>query len=87
MNITPDHLDRYDHDFQNYIDSKFRITRNQTKSDFLVYWAGDPVISAELKKRHYGMTLLPFSDEVKENMAAYTDDNDLILDYINKKTL
>ncbi len=87
MNITPDHLDRYDHDFQNYIDSKFRITRNQTKSDFLVYWAGDPVISAELKKRHYGMTLLPFSDEVKENMAAYTDDNDLILDYINKTNL
>lgn len=87
MNITPDHLDRYDHDFQNYIDSKFRITRNQAKSDFLIYWAGDPVISAELKKKHYGMTLLPFSDEVKENMAAYIDDNDLILDYLNKTNL
>jgi len=87
MNITPDHLDRYDHDFQNYIDSKFRITRNQTKSDFLIYWAGDPVIGAELKKKHYGMTLLPFSDEAKENMAAYIDDNDLILDYLNKTNL
>ncbi len=87
MNITPDHLDRYDHDFQNYIDSKFRITRNQTKSDFLIYWAGDPVIGAELKKKHYGMTLLPFSDEVKENMAAYIDDNYLILDYLNKTNL
>jgi UDP-N-acetylmuramoylalanine--D-glutamate ligase len=87
MNITPDHLDRYDHDFQNYIDSKFRITRNQTKSDFLIYWAGDPVINAELKKKHYGMTLLPFSDEEKENMTAYTENNDLIIDYLSKTNL
>ncbi len=42
MNITPDHLDRYGYKFQNYIDSKFRITQNQTKSDFLIYWADDP---------------------------------------------
>ena len=39
MNITPDHLDRYGYELQNYIDSKFRITQNQTKSDFLIYWA------------------------------------------------
>src|SRR5664280_2306445 len=48
MNITPDHLDRYDHNFQNYIDSKFRVIQNQKKDDFLIYWAGDPIIKTEL---------------------------------------
>lgn len=86
MNITPDHLDRYDYDFQKYIDSKFRITRNQTSSDFLIYWADDPVIQRELAKKEYGMTLLPFSDLVKENMSAYIENSELILDYQNKTT-
>jgi UDP-N-acetylmuramoylalanine--D-glutamate ligase len=87
MNITPDHLDRYGYKLQNYIDSKFRITQNQTISDYLIYWDGDPVIRAELSKKHYGMTLLPFSDERKEGMAAYIEENDLILDYPNKTKL
>ena len=81
MNITPDHLDRYDYKFQNYIDSKFRVTQNQTKSDFLIFWAGDPIIKAELAKKQYGMTLLPFSDEITENMAAYVENDELIIDY------
>ncbi|MFH0843594.1 MAG: UDP-N-acetylmuramoyl-L-alanine--D-glutamate ligase [Bacteroidota bacterium] len=87
MNITPDHLDRYDHEFQNYIDSKFRITRNQTKSDFFIYWADDPVIKTELAKKEYGMTLLPFSDTSREEMAAYVENNELIIDYQNKTNL
>ncbi len=87
MNITPDHLDRYGYDFQNYIDSKFRITRNQGKSDFLIYWADDPVIQKELAKKEYKMTLLPFSDIVKENMTAYIENNELIVDYQNKTKL
>ena len=86
MNITPDHLDRYGYDFQNYIDSKFRITRNQTKSDFLIYWNDDPVIQRELSKKEYGMTLLPFSDTVKEKMTAYMENDELIIDYQNKTT-
>ena len=48
LNITPDHLDRYDYKMEKYADSKFRITQNQTKSDFLIFWAGDPVIKAKL---------------------------------------
>jgi UDP-N-acetylmuramoylalanine--D-glutamate ligase len=48
MNITPDHLDRYDHKLQNYIDSKFRVTQNQKKDDYLIYWEGDPIIKTEL---------------------------------------
>lgn len=87
MNITPDHLDRYDHKFQNYIDSKLRITQNQTKSDFLIFWAGDPVIKAELAKKQYGMTLLPFSDEITENMSAFVENDELIIDYHNKTNL
>jgi len=87
MNITPDHLDRYSYKLQNYVDSKFRITRNQKKSDCLIYWEGDPIIRAELAKRHFEMTLLPFSDEVKEGMTAYVEDNDLIIDYPNKTNL
>ncbi len=87
MNITPDHLDRYGYKLQNYVDSKFRITQNQKKSDCLIYWEGDPIIRAELAKRHFEMTLLPFSDEIKEGMTAYVEDNDLIIDYPNKTNL
>jgi len=87
MNITPDHLDRYGYDFQNYIDSKFRITKNQTKSDYLIYWADDPVISTELTKKQYMMTLLPFSDTTKEKMVAYIDNKELIIDYLHKTKL
>lgn len=87
MNITPDHLDRYAYKLQNYVDSKFRITQNQKKTDFLIYWEGDPIIRTELAKKHYEMTLLPFSDEIKEGMAAYVENNDLIIDYPNKTNL
>jgi len=87
MNITPDHLDRYDHNFQNYIDSKFRITRNQTKSEFLIYWADDPVIKSELARKEYGMTLLPFSADTIEGMTAFIENNDLIIDYHTKTNL
>jgi UDP-N-acetylmuramoylalanine--D-glutamate ligase len=87
MNITPDHLDRYGYNLQNYVDSKFRITRNQTISDFLIYWADDPIIKAELAKKQYGMTLLPFSDTTTKNMIAYIENKDLIIDYPNKTNL
>ena len=56
LNITPDHLDRYDYKFQNYVDAKFRITRNQTKEDSFIYWAEDPVIDREMKKLSSGST-------------------------------
>jgi UDP-N-acetylmuramoylalanine--D-glutamate ligase len=60
-NITPDHLDRYDYQFENYINSKFRITKNQTESDFLIYDADDEVITNWLKNNKVKATLLPFS--------------------------
>ena len=60
LNITPDHLDRYDYKFQNYIDAKFRITRNQTKEDSFIYWAEDPIIDREMKKIQLGATPYPY---------------------------
>lgn len=60
LNITPDHLDRYDYDFQKYVDSKFRILQNQTKNDFFIYWAEDPVILKEMEKRKIEATAVPF---------------------------
>ncbi|MFO7756578.1 MAG: UDP-N-acetylmuramoyl-L-alanine--D-glutamate ligase [Bacteroidales bacterium] len=84
MNITPDHLDRYDNDYQKYIDSKFRIINNQTAEDYLVYWAGDPVISKELYDRSPPSRLLPFSSERTEGMAAFIDNDTIILSIDNK---
>jgi len=60
LNITPDHLDRYDYKFQNYVDAKFRITRNQTKEDSFIYWAEDPVIDREMQRLQLGATLYPY---------------------------
>lgn len=60
LNITPDHLDRYDFKFQNYVDAKFRIARNQTADDAFIYWAEDPVIDREMKKIQLGATRYPY---------------------------
>ena len=60
LNITPDHLDRYDFKFQNYVDAKFRITRNQTKEDSFIYWAEDPVIDRCLRTLRVNATLYPY---------------------------
>jgi UDP-N-acetylmuramoylalanine--D-glutamate ligase len=87
LNITPDHLDRYSYKLQNYVDSKFRVTQNQTKADCFIYWADDPIIKAELAKKKFGMTMLPFSADTKENMAAYIENNELVIDYLNKTNL
>lgn len=61
MNITPDHLDRYDHCFQNYVDSKMRITQNQTSRDYFVYSGDDEVIWQQLPGYDFRMKRLPFA--------------------------
>lgn len=60
LNITPDHLDRYDYSFQNYVDAKFRIARNQSKEDSFIYWAEDPVIDREMQRLQLGATMHPY---------------------------
>ena len=65
MNITPDHMDRYDFCFQNYVDAKMRITRNQRPDDAFIYWQGDPVIMKEVENLAAGTfpkeALMPFT--------------------------
>lgn len=65
LNITPDHMDRYDYCMQNYVDSKMRIIQNQTKEDTFIYWNDDPIIKKELEKYDIKAFKCPFS-EVKE---------------------
>jgi len=65
-NITPDHLDRYEYQFQHYIDSKFRILQNQTEEDCFIFYADDPVIQSELKKRTIPARLYPYT--LSENL-------------------
>ena len=72
-NITPDHLDRYDYKFENYIDSKFRIALNQTKEDYLIYDADDEVINNWLNQNTIQSTLLPFSLVKPIENGAYLD--------------
>lgn len=84
LNITPDHLDRYGHNFKDYIDSKFRIINNQTGNDYFIYWADDPVISKELTFRSPKGQLLPFSIDRSDGLAGYIKNNNLTLSIHNK---
>jgi len=83
--ITPDHLDRYDYKFENYIASKFRITKNQTKADYLIYDADDKVITDWIKQHEIKARLLPFS--VKETLenGAFLKDDKIIIKIDNKQ--
>jgi UDP-N-acetylmuramoylalanine--D-glutamate ligase len=78
-NITPDHLDRYDYDMQNYVNSKFRIVQNQTTNDWFIFNADDPIISSEMKKRTPQVNLAPFSLKEEQNPGAYTINKQLII--------
>ena len=66
-NITPDHLDRYDYQMQKYVSSKFRITQNQTASDYFIYCKDDEVIQAALASQQIDSTMIPFS--IAEDLA------------------
>jgi len=79
-NITPDHLDRYNNQFQNYVNSKFRILQNMTSSDYLIINADDAVIKAELAKRKPDITLFPFSLQQQfEERGAFIINENLIV--------
>jgi len=87
MNITPDHLDRYDHEMQNYVDSKMRVIRNQTSADYFIWSADDPVTIREVEKRTLLSHSLPFSLDRSEGMAAFIENDNLILDITQKTSL
>jgi UDP-N-acetylmuramoylalanine--D-glutamate ligase len=85
-NITPDHLDRYEYQFENYITSKFRITRNQDANDYLIYDADDEVIVNWLKDNPVQSKLVPFSLKRELKWGAWLDKN-IIRINIEPKTL
>jgi UDP-N-acetylmuramoylalanine--D-glutamate ligase len=78
-NITPDHLDRYGYKFDNYIASKFSITKNMTEEDYLIYDGDDEVLVAWLKKYPVKPKLLPFSLNPLEGEGAYSKDQQIIV--------
>ena len=81
LNITPDHLDRYDNCMQNYTDAKMRIIQNQTPQDAFIYWADDPIISKELKKYDIKAVQCPFSDIKKNGVIGYIEEGQYKLEY------
>jgi UDP-N-acetylmuramoylalanine--D-glutamate ligase len=87
LNITPDHLDRYDYDFQKYILSKFRVINNQTADDHFVYCFDDPVIKEQIEKMEIPARLYPFTAGPKVfPEGAYTHNNHLYFDIKEKET-
>ncbi len=81
MNITPDHLDRYGHNIDRYIDSKFRILRNMSSGDRFIYCWDDPVIRQRLAGLRTTPELLPFSLREKTNQNAYLEGNNIVIKY------
>lgn len=85
-NITPDHLDRYEYNFEKYIASKFRVTENQKETDYLIYDADDEAISNWLKKNNTRAKLVPFSLQKELKYGAFLKNNIITIN-INKDTL
>lgn len=79
LNITPDHLDRYDFKMQNYVNAKFRILQNMTSRDVFIFWQDDPVITEQLRHIAVEAKMLPFAENQEEQTAAYIDaENNLV---------
>lgn len=74
LNITPDHLDRYDYCMQNYVDAKMRIIQNQTNDDSFIYWNDDPVIKRELEKYDIKAIQYPFSELKEKGSIGYIEE-------------
>jgi UDP-N-acetylmuramoylalanine--D-glutamate ligase len=83
LNITPDHLDRYNYEMQNYVDSKMRIIQNQTADDAFIFWNDDLWIQKEIEKRRPEVDLYPFALQKSNNVIAYTKDKQMIIETPN----
>lgn len=84
LNITPDHLDRYEYELQNYVDSKFRISQNQLQQDVFIYCKDDAVTQSNLASQKITAQLIPISIYEKVENGAYLNETELILDINNK---
>ena len=81
LNITPDHLDRYDFCMQNYVDAKMRITQNQTEEDSFIYWNDDPIVKKEIEKYNLKSRICPFAENKEKGCVGYIEDGLYKLDY------
>ncbi|MBL7967767.1 MAG: UDP-N-acetylmuramoyl-L-alanine--D-glutamate ligase [Prolixibacteraceae bacterium] len=81
LNITPDHLDRYEYKMQNYVDSKFRITQNQTANDVFIYCTDDPILREEMPKRRLTAKCIPFGLGIPPVEGAGIIDNNMIINW------
>lgn len=84
MNITPDHLDRYDHSMLKYAESKFRIIQNQKSDNYFIYWADDPVIREGLQRHSVEATPLPFTANPEEKANGKVDESKIEIDIPGK---
>ena len=71
LNITPDHLDRYDHEMQNYINAKFRILQNMTPRDAFIFWQDDPVIRRQLERMSTEAHAYPLPSTARKHSRIY----------------
>lgn len=78
LNITPDHLDRYNYCMQNYVDAKMRITQNQTPEDAFIFWNDDPIVREELHKHVYAAKKFPFAIHKEKDTIAYVENGKII---------
>ena len=81
LNITPDHLDRYHNNFQDYVDAKMRILQNQTNDDSFIFWNDDPIIKKELEKYDIHAVLCPFSELKEKGSIGYIEEGQYKLEY------
>ncbi len=81
LNITPDHLDRYEFKMQNYTDAKMRITQNQTEEDSFIYWNDDPIVTKELPKYNLKSHLCAFAEDKEKGTVGFIDNGKYQLDY------
>jgi UDP-N-acetylmuramoylalanine--D-glutamate ligase len=86
LNITPDHLDAYSYEMQNYVDSKFRITRNLSEDDFFIYCSDDEITIAELERIVLRAKQLEFTQKKKVKEGAYVDKGNMVIN-VNDTTM
>ncbi len=83
LNITPDHLDRYNYEMQNYVNAKLRILQNQTQAEAFIFWNDDPIVAAELAKQTPQATCYPFAEIQTTATKAFCKDESLTLAFDN----
>jgi UDP-N-acetylmuramoylalanine--D-glutamate ligase len=86
-NITPDHLDRYNYDMQNYVNAKFRILQNQTENDWFIYNYDDPIIASEAAKRNIKAKTAPFSLKGEIKIGGFANEKQLTININDQFTM